>query len=119
MSGISAAVARRMAGMVNPLVYSPLARLRLKPPRFHPVAAGLHIAPAPRVVLARIEKQPAAGRVTAFLDLLRLMRQQHIFCFVGQPPEGELSIVLGSGPGPSPLRATGLKLALRCGFVKE
>src|ERR1700760_2827893 len=111
MSGISADVARRMAGMVNPLVYSPLPRLRLKPPRFHPVAAGLHIAPAPGVVLAGVEKQPAASGVTAFLDLHCLMQEQHVFRLVREHPQRKPGFVLLSRPGPMPSWPVGCQLA--------
>ncbi len=33
--------------------------------RLHPVAAGLHVAPSPGVVLAQVQKQPTAGWVAA------------------------------------------------------
>src|SRR5579859_2509992 len=35
---------------------------------FHAVAAGLHVAPAPGMILAHIQEEPTAGWVTAIFD---------------------------------------------------
>ena len=48
--------------------------LRLESPRLHPVPADLHIAPSPRMVLARIEKKPSALCVSALAQQMHLIR---------------------------------------------
>ena len=52
----------------------------------HPVTAGLHVAPSPGMVLARIEKKPSAGRIAAILNELRVTRDQQISRALGQDP---------------------------------
>ena len=71
--------------------------------RLHPVAAGFHIAPSPGVILAGIQKKPAARRVATVLNSLRIARNQQIRCCLGQLPKRNLSLLLHSRPAPHQL----------------
>jgi len=52
--------------------------LRLEPPRLHPIPADLHIAPSPRMVLARIQKKPPALRIPTFTQQVHLVRSHQL-----------------------------------------
>jgi hypothetical protein len=43
---------------------------------FHAIAADLHVAPTPRVVLAGVQKQPFAGLAAAWMDTVHIGRHQ-------------------------------------------
>ena len=76
---------------------------RLVSARLHPVAAGLHVAPSPGVVLAQVEEEPSAGWVAAVLYQFRVARYQQIRGCLGQLPQWNLRLRLGSRPAPSQL----------------
>jgi hypothetical protein len=52
--------------------------LRLESTRLHPIPADLHIAPSPRMILARIQKKPSAFRISAFPQQLHLVRSHQL-----------------------------------------
>src|SRR5262249_46218028 len=47
-------------------------------PRFFPVAADLHVAPAPRAVARHVEEQPSTGRARADADARQITRGQEV-----------------------------------------
>ena len=87
--------------------------LRLKPPRLHPVSANPHVAPAPRVILARIQKQPAAFRVVASPYLLHIFREHQSRSRTSQQPQQKLRLRLRARcPLPSQPRTISNELCL-------
>src|ERR1700730_15946040 len=60
---------------------------RIKSPRLGAVAANLHVAPTPRVVLALVQEEPSAGFFTALANAETVRRCQQIRGRVDHCPE--------------------------------
>src|SRR5450631_1750994 len=103
---MSAGVAERIECIVRTLVYSSAFFLgtRVVSSRLHAVAAGLHVAPTPGMVLAHIEEEPAAGWVAAIFDQLRIARDQQVRCGLSQHPQRDLRLPFHARPAPLQVR---------------
>ncbi len=65
---------------------------RLKSPRLHSIAAYFHVAPAAGMVLAAVEKEPAAGICFAAAYALRRLGCEKLRCRVGELPHRQGSL---------------------------
>src|SRR2546423_2460522 len=63
-------------------------------------AAALHAAPAPRAVLARVEKHPAAEAARALPHALELVRGEQLSRRAGEEPQRALEVALRLGEAP-------------------
>src|SRR6185437_3847357 len=66
----------------------------------HAVPADLHVAPPARVILARIEKQPATGIGLAGAHPLQRIGQHELAGKSGQDPGRKFRFLRGTGPLP-------------------
>src|SRR2546423_10888707 len=63
-------------------------------------AAALHAAPAPRAVLARVEKHPAADAARARPHALELVRGEELRRRAGEEPQRVFEVALRLGEAP-------------------
>src|SRR3569833_3366490 len=80
----------------------------LEAARFHPVATDFHIAPPARVVLARVEEEPAACICRAATHARQIGRHDDFRDGRGESPDGQARLILVAAPGPNESRARGI-----------
>jgi len=66
--------------------------LGFKPPRLHPIATDLHIAPTSCVVFAGVNKEPTALRIRTCSDRLNAIAGEQFDCGLRKNPAGKLRL---------------------------
>src|SRR5215813_9140740 len=78
----------------------------LKPARFHSIAAQVHVAPPPSLILTCVQKQPPAFGVVAGSHPDETGRRGQFGRFQRKDPNRKFSFLPHLGPGPFEARAS-------------